>query len=202
MLLTIPDADSWVPEIYMHEVERHYLDPKNHDRKFDLIFCPSQIFMVNNMDVPVVNRTLDDLHASLHSANLISMFDLVFPLSNYTYSYRMLKEIDYWDTCTDAIADDYHTVMKAVWKTKSRAQGIAIFTPFNQVNLSTGKGYCKDIKAKFWQVERHGTGILDTAYGLNMMTKYEWTWRAVLSSILSFDMYLPIATLPWAMISL
>ena len=125
--------------------------------------------MINNLDVPIFNRTLDDLHASLHAAHMISMFDLTFPLSNYTFSYQLITSIDYWDTCSDAIADDYHTILKAVWKTRGKARSIAIFTPFNQVNLATGKGYWKDIKAKFWQAERHGTGIIDAAYGLNMM---------------------------------
>ena len=116
-----------------------------------MTFCPNQIFMINNMDVPVVNRTLDDLHASLHSAHMISCFDLCFPLSNYTFSYRMINEIGYWDTNTDSIADDYHTILKQVWKTNGRARSIPIFVPFNQLNLATGKGYCNDMKAKFWQ---------------------------------------------------
>ena len=110
------------------------------------------MFMINNLDVPIVNRTLDDLHASLHNANMISCFDITLPLSNYSFSYNLIEEIGFWDTTTDNIADDYHIVFKAIWKTNGRAKGIPIWTPFNQTNLSTGKGYCSDINAKFWQV--------------------------------------------------
>lgn len=28
---------------------------------------------------------------------------------------------------------------------------IPIYTPFNQISLSTGEGYFKDILARFWQ---------------------------------------------------
>ena len=158
--------------------------------------------MINNLDVPILNRTLDDLHASLHNANMISCFGLAFPLSNYSFSYKLIKEIDYWDTTTDNIADDYHIVMKAVWKTEGRAKAIPIWTPFNQTNLSTGKGYCSDMKAKFWQVERHGTGVLEVAYGFNMLERYGWNFKGFMAALITFDTFLPAVTLPWAMISL
>jgi hypothetical protein len=202
VLITVPDADSWVPEIYIHEVERHYLDPSNYPHRFDNIYCPNQIFMNNNLQVPLLNRTLDDLHAAFHSANMISVLDLCFPLSNYTFSYNLIKEIDYWDTCTDTIADDYHTILKATWKTNGRARSYPIFTPFNQANLATGKGYCNDMKAKFWQAERHGTGVIDAAYGFNMMANNPFSWRSFMSAIITLDLYLAPATLPWAMIAL
>lgn len=202
MLITCPDADSWVPEIYIHEVERHYFAPENQEDRQYFIYCPNQMFMINNHDVPALNRTLDELHASVHSANMISVFDITFPLSNYTFSYTLIREMDYWDTCTDTIADDYHTILKSIWKTNGRARSIPIFTPFNQVNLATGKGYCKDMNAKFWQAERHATGVIDVAYGFNMIEKNPFQWRSFMSAIITFDTYLPAATLPWAMISL
>ena len=92
--------------------------------------------------------------------------------------------------------------MKLEWKTQGRVIGVPIYTPFNQVNLSTGKGYCKDFNAKFWQAERHGAGVLEVAYSFNMMEKKAWSWRGVMASLQTFDMFLPAATLPWAMISL
>lgn len=91
------------------------------------------------------------MHASIHSANMISIFDISFPLSNYTISYELAKKIGFWDTCSDAIAEDYHTVLKILWKSGGDVIGVPIYAPFNQVNLSTGNGYFEDIKAKFWQ---------------------------------------------------
>lgn len=81
------------------------------------------------------------MHASVHSANMISIFGISFPLSNYTISYELAKKIGFWDTCPDAIAEDYHTVLKTLWKSEDEVVGVPIYAPFNQVNLSTGKGY-------------------------------------------------------------
>ena len=58
------------------------------------------------------------------------------------------------------------------------------------------------MNAKFWQAERHATGVIDVAYGFNMMEKNPFEWRSFMSAIITFDTYLPAATLPWAMISL
>jgi len=39
----------------------------------------------------------------MHHSNLISAFDASFPLSNYTISFNMVKNMGFWDTCPDAI---------------------------------------------------------------------------------------------------
>lgn len=76
---------------------------------------------------------------------------ITFPLSNYTANYSLFRRIGFWDTCADAIGEDCHTTMKALWKTQGEVQSVPIYVPFNQVNIATGKGYFKDIEAKFWQ---------------------------------------------------
>lgn len=80
-----------------------------------------------------------------------SFNDITFPLSNYTGSYELFRKIGFWDTCSDAIGEDCHTTMKALWKTQGEVRSVPIYVPFNQVNIATGKGYFKDIEAKFWQ---------------------------------------------------
>jgi hypothetical protein len=76
---------------------------------------------------------------------------LIFPISNYSISYSLIKRIGYWDTCADAIGEDFHTTQKAFWKTSGEAFNVPIYVPFNQVNVQTGAGYIEDIKARFWQ---------------------------------------------------
>lgn len=115
-MLTVLDTDSLVPEIYLHEVEDHLSQGLNINNKESFIYTPNQIFSRNNKEVPAMVRTCDDLHASVHSANMISLFGISFPLSNYTVSYQLMKQIGFWDTCSDAIGEDYHTVLKTLWK--------------------------------------------------------------------------------------
>ena len=63
------------------------------------------------------------------------------------------------DINEDAITDDIHTYQKIFWKVNGPVYTVPIYTPFNQLSVETGKGYLQDIKAKFWQIERHGKGI-------------------------------------------
>ena len=93
----------------------------------------------------------DILHSFAHASNSYSCFDLTYPLSNYSVSYNLMKRIGYWDTCPDAIGEDFHTAQKVYWKTQGKAQMRPIYVCFNQVNISTGNGYCADVKARFWQ---------------------------------------------------
>jgi hypothetical protein len=60
----------------------------------------------------------DILHSFAHMSNLYSFCDMTYSLSNYTLSYNLIKRIGFWDTCADAIGEDFHTMMKALWKTK------------------------------------------------------------------------------------
>ena len=69
------------------------------------------------MDVPIVSIVFDMMLSFAHSSNLFSLLDLTFPLSNYTLSFSLAKRIGFWDTCIDAIGEDFHTTQKAYWKT-------------------------------------------------------------------------------------
>lgn len=48
-------------------------------------------------------------------------------------------------------------------------KAVPIYVPFNQVNISTGNGYWEDMKARFWQAERHAQGVADVAYNMKML---------------------------------
>jgi hypothetical protein len=101
--LTIIDADSWVPEVYIREVEDHLSKPKHSSSRERYIYQPNQIFTRNHLDVPIITRAYDQLHGSMHSNNLMSFFNISFPLSNYSLQFTLAKKIGWWDTCADAI---------------------------------------------------------------------------------------------------
>lgn len=115
-MVTIIDADSWVPGIYMDEMEDHL--SKYYGDKHKFIYQPNQIFTRNNLEVPIFTRVYDIMHSCMHHSNLLSAFDVTYPLSNYTMSYSLLKRIGFWDTCADAIGEDFHQTQKAFWKTR------------------------------------------------------------------------------------
>lgn len=103
------------------------------------------------MDVPMMTRVFDNTHSLAQLSNMRSNYDLIFPISNYSISFTLVKKIGFWDTCADAIGEDFHISQKAFWKTNGQAFNVPIYIPFNNVNVQTGKGYFQDIEARFWQ---------------------------------------------------
>ena len=127
-----------------------------------------------------------------------SPFDLIFPISNYSLSYNLIKSIGFWDTCQDAIGEDFHTNQKAFWKTNGKSFNVPIYVPFNQVNVQTGKGYIQDVEARFWQAERHAQGCADVAYNINMLLKTQiWTPKALLIIYYIAECFMIPAIMPW-----
>ena len=165
------------------------------------MFCPPQIFTRNHLEVPIFNRTYDNLHSLVHISSLVA-FKFSFPLSNYSLSLSLAKKIGYWDTCSDAIGEDFHTCQKCHWKVEGPFKTIPIYIPFNQLSLETGEGYLKNIKARFLQALRHTRGVADAAYCLNMLFKTRFRVRNLFLTILVLEVYLVAALVPWALFAL
>ena len=148
VMITTMDADTLVPELYMTEVESYIR--KNPDNRHKSIFAGPQIFTRNCMETSVVVRVNDMMHSFAHLANLPAIF-FSFPLSNYTLSYTLVNRVKGWDTCHDAVGEDFHMVQKSYWKTQNDIKTVPIYVPFNQLSLQTDKGHVSDIRARFWQ---------------------------------------------------
>lgn len=200
VLITIIDADSWVPPLYITKVEEYM--SANPDNKDLAIFVPAQIFTRNYLEVPVFTRIYDHTHSMSQLSNMRSFSNLIFPISNYSLSYNLIKFIGFWDTCQDAIGEDFHTNQKAHWKTQGKSFNVPIYVPFNQVNVQTGKGYMKDVEARFWQAERHAQGCADVAYNINMLLKTQlWTFKSILMTYFIAECFILPAVMPWIAVS-
>ena len=131
-----------------------------------------------------------------------SCLNLIFPISNYSISYNLIKRIGFWDTCQDAIGEDFHTNQKAFWKTNGEAFNVPIYVPFNQVNVQTGEGYIQDVEARFWQAERHAQGCADVAYNLQMIQKTKLvTLKSLTMVYYILECFCLPALVPWVGIS-
>lgn len=74
--------------------------------------------------------------------------------------------------------------------------------PFNQVNIQTGNGYCADVKARFWQAERHAKGVADVAYCFKMFFNEDFKWKNLCVWWFVFETFAVPATFPWLLISI
>lgn len=77
-----------------------------------------------------------------------------------------------------------------------------IYLPFNQFSLSTGEGYIADIKARFWQAERHTLGVTDVAYCWHMLFKTRFMFRNLILTFLVTEVFAMAAVIPWALLAL
>ena len=167
-MLTIIDADSWAPQEYFLQMEAQIgLEP---ERMHQTMFNAPQIFTRNHLEVPMPNRIYDGMHSLVHLSSMVA-FKYSFPLSNYSLSLCLARRIGFWDTCSDAIGEDFHTCQKCYWKSAGPFHTRSIYVPFNQLSLQTGQGYLSNIKARFSQSLRHTRGVADAAYCLNMLFK-------------------------------
>jgi len=153
------------------------------------------------MDVPIFTRVYDIMHSYVHCSNLFSFAGLSFPLSNYTLSYKLIKSIGFWDTCADAIGEDFHTTQKAYWKTGGNITTLPIYVPFNQVNIATGNGYFEDVLARFWQAERHAQGVSDLAWEFKMLFSHKFRPMNLVIFYQILETFLMPAIVPWVFIS-
>lgn len=169
---------------------------------YERLWFPTQIFTRNYLDVPMFTRIYDLLHSFAHATNSYSCMDLGFPLSNYTISYKLIKRIGFWDTCADAIGEDFHTAQKTYWKTHGEVKMRPIYVCFNQVNISTGNGYFSDLSARFWQAERHAKGVADVAYSLKMLFGQSFKFKNLVLTYQILEAFIIIAMTPWVMLSL
>jgi hypothetical protein len=182
-IVTNMDADSWIPEAYFSEIDE-YLRPDNKDL-YNSIFIPPQIFTRNHMDVPVLCRTVDQFFSHTQLGNIVSFCDIGFPASNYSVSFKLIKKIGFWDTCADAIAEDYHFTLKAFWKNEGKIKSIPIYVATNQACLQTGEGYLKDMFGRLRQAQRHAYGSVDVSYSLKMLFERKGNMRSWITALLT-----------------
>lgn len=92
------------------------------------------------------------MYSSMHASNLVTCTNISTPLSNYTLSYNLIKKVGFWDTVEEAIGEDFHMFLKAIFKTNAEAKAVTIYAAWNQLSIQTGEGLFQDLKAKFWQI--------------------------------------------------
>jgi hypothetical protein len=135
--LTIMDADSLIPDVYIREIEKKCRSGQN---KHNFIFGLPQVYSINRRESQIMGRIHDTLYTQMHFSTFHSFCKASTPVSNYSISYQTLKEVGFNDNHKDTIAEDTHIVLKTISKTKGRVQSEPIFAFSNQMSLYGGQG--------------------------------------------------------------
>lgn len=109
--------------------------------------------------VPAPIRVISFFGSLWRTAQLIQG-DRLLINSTYSLSFKMLKEIGYWDT--DVIPEDYRVLFKAFYKLKGNVWTVPIFLK-TSMDAPLSSSYMKSLQNKYHQERRWSWGVSDDA---------------------------------------
>lgn len=150
------DADSVFDKQYFAYLTHSFLTSK--DRYFR--FWQSATPYYNNFwRVPSVTRIMS-FFGSLHRTALLVQHLKLIPHSTYSLSFKLHKNIDFWDT--DVIPEDYRVFFKAFFRTGGRVEVEPIYL-LTTMDAAESHTYIKSIKNRYHQERRWAWGVADDA---------------------------------------
>lgn len=156
MTISSVDADSIFDEQYFAYLTYEFLGKKERDIAF---FQSANVYFNNFWKVPASTRVIA-FFGSLSRASLLVQHLRLIPNSTYTLSFKLLKDIGYWDT--DVIPEDYRTFFKAFFAKKGRVTVDPIFLK-TSMDCPQSMTYFGSLMNKYQQERRWSWGISDDA---------------------------------------
>ncbi len=152
--ITTADADSIFDRQYFSYLAYDFLrEPKRYLR-----FWQSANVDHNNFwTVPAANRVYS-FFSSLWRTGLLIQGDRLIATSTYSLSFRLLKEIGFWDT--DVIPEDYRVWFKAFFAKKGQIHTNPIFLK-TSMDSPLSATYIESLKNKYSQIRRWSYGASD-----------------------------------------
>jgi hypothetical protein len=136
VVVTLPDADSLLPETYFNAVdEAMWKVIHTEDREF--FFVPIVAWAQNSLQVPIFIRMCDAMYSILYNQNLLGLFGIQFPYSTFGLPLQLCHQVDYWDTGADSIGDELHMWLKCFFATHGRLRSVRIWAPVLISNVET-----------------------------------------------------------------
>lgn len=148
------DADSLFHKEYFAYLAYKFLtDPKRYNK-----FWQSAVVFHNNIwEVPAPTR-VTSFFGTLYRIALLVQGDRLLTHATYSLSFRLLKEVDFWDV--DVIPEDYRIFFKAFYQKKGAIWVEPIFLK-TSMDAAQSKGYINSLKNKYHQERRWSWGVSD-----------------------------------------
>ncbi|HSA84118.1 MAG TPA: glycosyltransferase family 2 protein, partial [Patescibacteria group bacterium] len=148
------DADSIFHKEYFSYLAYSFLsDPKRHNK-----FWQSATVYYNNIwHVPAPTRIIS-FFGSLWRTGLLVQGDRLVTNATYSLSFKLLKDIDFWDV--DVIPEDYRIFFKAFFRMKGNLWVEPIFLK-TSMDAALSVGYVNSLKNKYTQERRWSWGVSD-----------------------------------------
>lgn len=152
--VTSVDADAIFDRQYFSYLAYKFLNSK---APFLSFWQGANVDYNNFWKIPSVTRA-PSFFGSLWRTAILVQGSRLIPTSTYSLSFRLLKEIGYWDT--DVVPEDYRIFFKAFFRTRGKIEVEPIFLK-TSMDCALSKGYFKTLLNKYHQVKRWAWGISD-----------------------------------------
>lgn len=148
------DADSIFDRQYFSYLSYKFLTDDNRYNKF---WQSANVNYNNFWKIPPPTRVIAFFGSVWRMAVLVQKDKLVSN-STYSLSFKLLKNIDFWDT--DVIPEDYRIFFKAFYKLRGNVWVEPIFLK-TSMDAPLSRGFWRSIKNKYDQERRWSWGVSD-----------------------------------------
>ncbi len=148
------DADSIFHKEYFAYLTYKFLsDPKRYNK----FWQTATVYHNNIWQVPAPTRIIS-FFGSLWRTALLVQGDRLITNATYTLSFKLLKEVDFWDV--DVIPEDYRIFFKSYFRMKGQLWVEPIFLK-TSMDAALSVGYVNSLKNKYTQERRWSWGVSD-----------------------------------------
>lgn len=157
MTATSCDADHVYHKNHFAYLTFRFLDNPN---RYNFFWQPAVMFYNNIWDLPAITRVPSTL-SSIWNLSQLPRRDRLINGQNYTLSYKLLDEADYWDP--DKIPEDWGIFFKAFYKKRGGIEVEPLYLPLfaDAVQSPT---VMKTLKSQYEQQKRWAWGVSDTPW--------------------------------------
>ncbi|MEK7186622.1 MAG: glycosyltransferase family 2 protein [Patescibacteria group bacterium] len=148
------DADSIFDKQYFSYLAHSFLKDEKRYNKF---WQSANVNYNNFWKVPAPTRVIAFFGSVWRMAVLVQK-DKLISNSTYSLSFKLLKNVDFWDT--DVIPEDYRIFFKAYFMNKGNIWVEPIFLK-TSMDAPLSKGFWKSIRNKYDQERRWSWGVSD-----------------------------------------
>lgn len=180
------DADSIFHKEYFAYLTYSFLsDPKRYNK----FWQTATVYHNNIWDVPAPTRIIS-FFGSLWRTALLVQGDRLITNATYSLSFKLLKDIDFWDV--DVIPEDYRIFFKSFFLKKGQIWVEPVFLK-TSMDAALSVGYVNSLKNKYTQERRWSWGVSDdplfikwwfTVPGVPFMRKTSLIYHVLLDHIL------------------
>ncbi|MDP3917667.1 MAG: glycosyltransferase family 2 protein [Candidatus Woesebacteria bacterium] len=157
LTVTSCDADHKYHPNHFACLSFKFLDCPTRYRHF---WQPAVMFYNNIWELPAITR-VPNTFGSIWNLSQLPRKDRLINAQNYSLSYKLLDEVDYWDA--DKIPEDWGIFFKAYYKVKGGLEVEPIYLPLH-ADAAQSTTTWKTIKAQYEQYRRWAWGTSDDSW--------------------------------------